>query len=113
VGESSDQRTRRLIDALIDHAHLEWPTVTFVLRLPSGEELLVPRHVNGLAQCQSGHAGYYSHHVRPFCQFDPVPRHRGSCRVAPLPGGSIDVPTYVVDLRSGVLETVGTTSDSA
>jgi hypothetical protein len=103
VGETSTERTRRLIDGLIDHAHAQWPTITFVLQLPSGEEILVPRHINGLPQCGPQHIGYYSRQVRPFCQFDPVPRHRGSCRVAPIAGASPEVPSYSVDLQSGVL----------
>ena len=35
-------RAARLIDALIDQAHRDWPDAGFVIGLPSGEDVFLP-----------------------------------------------------------------------
>lgn len=112
MGGSRDARTRRLIDGLIDRAHSEWPSVTFVLALPTGEEVLLPRHLAGLAPCDGQHSGYFNTVIRPHCAADPVPRVRGTCRMVPLRGSARHPPEYRLELRSGQVITV-TTADSA
>ena len=81
-------RAARLIDALIDHAHSDWPETCFVLRMPSGEDVFLPAHRSGGTPCPLGHAGYFRDRVRPFCAsgYDP------SCR---------DLPRDPAPARSG------------
>jgi hypothetical protein len=109
MGGSRTAHTRQLIDGLIDRAHSEWPTVTFVIALPSGEQVLVPRHLAGLASCDGQHSGYFNTVIRPRCGSDPVPRVRGTCRMVPLRGSSRHPPEYRLELRSGEVVTVTTT----
>jgi hypothetical protein len=100
-----------LIDLLIDRVHYEWPESSFVLRTPSGEQVLVPSHLAGGPRCIRGHARYFKDLVLPFCEVDPI-RRGGRYRMVPLaPGGGarVDAPCYELNLRSGVL-TVGTGS---
>ncbi len=100
-----DRRARQLIDALIDRVHTDWPTVAFVLRLPSGEQVMLPRHQEGMAECAPGHSRYFSDRVRPFCEVDPTPCHGGRCWATPLTpeNDPSDIPVYVVDRRLGIL----------
>ena len=106
MGRSRAARTRRLIDGLIDRAHSDWPAVTFVLALPSGEQVLLPRHLAGLAPCDDRHSGYFSSVVRPHCAAEPVQRVRGTCRMVPLRGSARHPPEYRLELRSGEVVTV-------
>src|SRR5664279_3131896 len=76
-------RAARLIDALIDQAHRDWPDAGFVIRLPSGEDVFLPAHRSGGTPCPLGHAGYFRDRVRPFCEVDPT-LHAGICRITPL-----------------------------
>ena len=108
MGGSRAAQTRRLIDELIDRAHSEWPSVTFVLALPSGEQVLLPRHLAGLAPCADQHDGYFNTVIRPHCAADPVPRVRGTCRMVPLRGSARHPPEYRLELRSGEVVTVTT-----
>src|SRR5664279_2019575 len=75
-------RAARLIDALIDQAHRDWPDAGFVIRLPSGEDVFLPAHRSGGTPCPLGHAGYFRDRVRPFCEVDPTLHHAGICRIA-------------------------------
>ena len=106
MGGSRAARTRRLNDGLIDRAHSEWPSVTFVLALPTGEQVLLPHHLAGLAPCGGQHSGYFNVVIRPFCAADPVPRVRGTCRMVPLHGSARHPPEYQLELRSGEVVTV-------
>ena len=105
MGGSRAAHTRRLIDELIDRAHSEWPTVTFVMTFPSGEQVLLPRHQAGLAPCDREHSGYFTTVIRPHCAVDPVPRSRGTCRMVPLHGSARQPPEYHLELRSGLVTT--------
>jgi len=105
VGGSKAAHTRRLIDELIDRAHSEWPTVTFVMTFPSGEQVLLPRHQAGLAPCDREHSGYFITVIRPHCAVDPVPRSRGTCRMVPLRGSARQPPEYHLELQSGLVTT--------
>ena len=73
-------RAARLIDALIDQAHRDWPDAGFVIGLPSGEDVFLPAHRSGGTPCPLGHAGYFRARVRPFCEVDPT-LHAGICRI--------------------------------
>lgn len=106
MGGSKTAQTRRLIDELIDRAHSEWPSVTFVLAFPSGEEVVLPQHVAGLPPCGGRHSGYFTTVIRPHCAADPVPRVRGTCRMVPLRGSAWHPPEYRLELRSGEVVTV-------
>lgn len=106
MGGSKTAQTRRLIDELIDRAHSEWPSVTFVLAFPSGEEVVLPQHVAGLDPCRGAHDGYFTTVIRPHCAADPVPRVRGTCRMVPLRGSAWHPPEYRLELRSGEVVTV-------
>ena len=100
-----DAQPRQLIDALIDRVHTDWPTVAFVLRLPSGEQVMLPPHHEGAAECASGHTGYFADRILPFCQAHPTPRHGGRCWATPLTS-KVDPPTipaYITDRRFGIL----------
>ena len=96
---------RQLIDALIDRVHTDWPTVAFVLRLPSGEQVMLPPHRQGAAECAHGHAGYLLARIVPFCQAHPTPRHGGRCWATPLTSKDDPptVPAYIADRRFGIL----------
>ncbi|HEY5879104.1 MAG TPA: hypothetical protein VIU11_09340 [Nakamurella sp.] len=104
---STTAPARQLIDELIDRAHSEWPSVTFIIALPTGEQVLLPHHLAGLAPCRDGHAGYFSSVIRPHCAVDPVPRGAGTCRMVPLrrPPGGRQPPEYRLTLRSGEVTT--------
>lgn len=111
---SRTAHARRLIDDLIDRAHSEWPSVTFILTLPTGEQVLLPRHRAGLTACDDEHSGYFSSVIRPHCTADPVPRAGGICRMVPSgrppahppKGGSTrGPPEYRLELRSGEVTT--------
>jgi len=106
MGGSRAARTRRLIDGLIDRAHSEWPSVTFVLAFPSGERVLLPHHLAGLAPCDDRHSGYFTMVIRPHCAADPIPRVRGTCRMVPVRGSGRFPPEYRLELRSGEVVTV-------
>ena len=96
---------RQLIDALIDRVHTDWPTMAFVLRLPSGEQVMLPPHHEGAAECASGHTGYYADRILPFCQAHPTPRHGGRCWATPLTSKDDPptIPAYITDRRFGIL----------
>ena len=79
----TEVRAARLIDALIDQAHRDWPDAGFVIGLPSGEDVFLPAHRSGGTPCPLGHAGYFRDRVRPFCEVDPT-LHAGICRITPL-----------------------------
>ena len=100
-----DARARQLIDALIDRVHTDWPTVAFVLRLPSGEQVMLPRHRQGAAECADGHTGYCADRILPFCQAHPTPRHGGRCWATPLTtkDDPTTIPSYIADRRLGVV----------
>ena len=102
---SRTAHARRLIDGLIDRAHSEWPSVTFILALPTGEQVLLPHHLAGLAPCDDEHSGYFISVIRPHCAADPVPRGRGTCRMVPVSRTSHLPPEYRLELRSGVVTT--------
>lgn len=104
MGGSTAQRFVRLVDELIDRAHGDWPAVTFVLTFPSGEQVLLPRHLAGLAPCHGRHIGYMNTVLRPHLQGDPAPGFRGTCRAVPLRTAPADAPEYRLQLRSGRLE---------
>ena len=92
-----------LIDGLIDRAHIDWPETSFILALPSGEGVFMPRHTDG-PPCAADHSGYFRQYVLPFCQVDPT-RSGGQCRMKPF---AVDEqpamsPFYEIDLRSGML----------
>ncbi len=105
MGGARTARTRRLIDTLIDRAHSEWPTVTFVMTFPSGEQVLLPRHQAGLASCERRHTGYFAAVIRPHCAADPIPRRHGACLMVPLQGSPRHPPQYRLELRSGLVTT--------
>jgi len=92
-----------LIDGLIDRVHLDWPDTSFILALPSGEEVFVPTHFSG-PRCAAEHRGYYALFVLPFVRVDPT-RGGGRCRMKPvtLDEPPARVPFYEIDLRSGML----------
>ena len=101
-------RAARLIDALIDQAHRDWPDAGFVIRLPSGEDVFLPAHRSGGTPCPLGHAGYFRDRVRPVCEVDPT-LHAGICRITPLALDQ-DPPTahaYQLSLRSGTITATG------
>jgi len=100
-----DAHARQLIDALIDRVHTDWPTVAFVLRLPSGEQVMLPPHHEGAAECASGHTGYFADRILPFCQAHPTPRHGGRCWATPLTCNDDPrpIPAYITDRRFGIL----------
>lgn len=93
---------------MIDRAHSEWPSVTFVLAFPSGEQVLLPRHLAGLAPCDAAHRGYFSTVIRPHCAADPVLRTNGTCRMVPVRGSLRHPPEYRLELRSGLVVTMTT-----
>lgn len=102
-GHCSPDRAPGLIDGLIGRVHNDWPETAFVLALPSGEEVFVPRHAAG-PPCAADHSGYFRECVLPFCATDPT-RSGGRCRMKPL---AVDeqpalMPFYEIDLRSGML----------
>lgn len=103
TGEYGPERAPSLIDGLIDRAHVAWPETSFILSLPSGEQIFMPRHTGG-APCGAEHSGYFRRLVLPFCRVDRS-RRGGRCRMTPvaLDGSSAPVPFYEVDLRSGML----------
>jgi hypothetical protein len=105
VGGSKAVHARRLIDELIDRAHSEWPAVTFILLFPSGEEVLLPRHLAGLTPCADEHTGYFDAVIRPHCGADPVPRFRGTCRMVPVRGSPRHPPEYRLEFLSGIVST--------
>lgn len=97
------ERTPALIDGLIDRVHLDWPETSFILALPSGEQVFVPRHSAG-PRCTTDHSGYCGRFVLPYCAADQT-RGRGRCRMTPF---AVDepptsTPFYEVDLPSGML----------
>jgi hypothetical protein len=101
-------RAARLIDAMIDHAHRDWPDACFVIRLSSGEQVFVPAHRSAGTPCALGHAGYFRDRVRSFCEVDPT-LHAGICSMTPL---ALDqnpptAPAYQVSLSSGTITTTG------
>ena len=92
-----------LIDGLIDRVHLDWPETSFILALPSGEQVFIPRHTDG-PPCAAAHSGYFRQFVLPFCVVDPT-LGGGRCRMTPV---AVDeqpalTPFYDIDLRSGTL----------
>lgn len=103
TGQYGPERAPRLIDGLIDRVHLDWPETSFILWLPCGEQIFVPRHAGG-GPCGAQHSGYFRRLVLPFCQVGPSCRG-GRCRMTPvaLDGHSAPAPFYEVDLRSGML----------
>jgi len=102
VRRSGGIKARRLVDDLIDRAHSEWPSVSFILAFPTGERVLLPHHRAGLAPCAGTHHGYFSAVIGPFCTADPLPRGRGTCRLMPI-SGSGQPPEYRLELRSGAI----------
>ncbi len=105
MGGSRAAQLARLIDGLIDRAHSEWPSVTFVLALPSGERVLLPRHLAGTGPCEGRHSGYFTTVIRPHCAADPAPHARGTCLMVPLRGSARPAPEYRLELRSGQVVT--------
>lgn len=106
----TEVRAARLIDALIDQAHRDWPDACFVIGLPSGEDVFLPAHRSGGTPCPLGHAGYFRDRVRPFCEVDPT-LHAGFCRITPLAFDQ-DPPTapasaYQLSLSSGTITATG------
>lgn len=101
MGAGGVADARQMIDELIDRAHSEWPGVTFVMTFPTGEQVMLPRHLAGLPACEHRHAGYFAAVVRPFCAADPIPRARGTCRMVPLSGSTGESPEYRLELGSG------------
>lgn len=106
MGGSKTERFGRLVDDLIDRAHTEWPAVTFILTFPSGEQMLLPRHLAGLAPCVGRHVGYVDSVIRPHLGGDPAPGGRGACRAVPLRTAPAGAPEYRLDLGTGRLETL-------
>jgi hypothetical protein len=102
VGGSATAHARQLVDGLIDRVHSEWPSVTFVMAFPTGEQVLLPPHRAGLPPCEHAHDGYFNAVIGPHCAADPLPRARGTCRLVPLRGTS---PEYWLELRSGTVST--------
>ena len=92
-----------LIDGLIDRVHIDWPETSFILTLPTGEQIFMPRHTDG-PRCAADHSGYFRHWVLPFCAVDPT-RSGGRCRMNPVAVGEQPAltPFYEIDLRSGML----------
>ena len=101
----------RLIDGLIDRVHEEWPAITFILELPNGEQVLLPRHIVGLDPCLEHHAGYFSSVVRPLCAAAPTTRSRGCCWMVPLRDSPSQPPDYCLELRTGLVSTPGMITD--
>ena len=101
-------RAARLIDALIDQAHRDWPDACFVIGLPSGEDVFLPAHRSGGTPCPLGHAGYFRDRIRPFCEVDPNLR-AGICRITPLvlDQGPPTDPAYRLSLSSGTITATG------
>jgi len=102
-GQFVPERTPALIDGLIDRVHLDWPETSFILALPSGEQVFVPRHAAG-PRCTDDHSGYFGRFVLPYCPVDQT-RGGGRCRMTPF---AVDqqptsMPFYEVDLASGLL----------
>jgi hypothetical protein len=93
--------------------------VAFVLRLPSGEQVMLPPHHQGAAECAPGHTGYFSDRILPFCQAHPTPRHGGRCWATPLTSKEDppNIPAYITDRRFGILNapmsTQGRPNDNA
>jgi len=102
-GQFVPERAPALIDGLIDRVHLDWPETSFVLALPSGEQVFVPRHAAG-PRCTADHAGYFGRFVRPYCAVDQS-RGEGRCRMTPFAVDEQPSPTpfYEVDIASGLL----------
>jgi len=103
TGQCVPDRAPTLIDGLIDRVHLDWPQMSFILALPSGERVFMPRHTDG-PPCVAAHSGYFRQFVLPFCQVDPT-RSGGRCRMTPV---AVDeqpalTPFYEIDLRSAML----------
>lgn len=111
-GGRRSSRAGQLIDGLIDRVHQEWPSTTFILELPTGEQVLLPRHAVGLEPCRESHAGYFSSVVRPLCAAAPTPRSRGWCWMVPLRDSQTQPPDYCLELRSGMVTTSGATTES-
>ena len=101
-------RAQRLIDGLIGEAHRSWPGMVFILQLPSGEEMLLPRHRAEANAGDDHHSGYLQQYVLPHCTVDPTRSRNGRCSVRPVPGisGCSEVPVYVLDLQSGLVTIV-------
>ena len=104
----TEVRAARLIDALIDQAHRDWPDACFVIGLPSGEDVFLPAHRSGGTPCPLGHAGYFRDRIRPFCEVDPNLR-AGICRITPLvlDQGPPTDPAYRLSLSSGTITATG------
>jgi len=113
MGGSRAAQSRRLIDGLIERAHSEWPSVTFVLAFPSGERVLLPQHQAGLAPCEDRHSGYFTMAILPHCAADPIPRVRGTCRMVPLRGSGRIPPEYRLELASGEVVTIAAPDGTA
>ena len=104
-------RVAAFVDALIDQAHLKWPTESGVLHLPTGESLFVPHHHATDPACPNDHAGYYQARVRPSCAANPIPQQRGTSELRPLVldvysqsvAGGARIARYTLDLRTGDL----------
>lgn len=103
TGQYVAARAPMLIDGLIDRAHSDWPETSFVLSLPSGEQVFVLPHRDG-PPCVAGHSGYVSICVLPFSRVAPG-RSGGRCRMTPVDSQGQPAPTpfYEIDVRSGML----------
>ena len=103
TGQHVPERAPNLIDGLIDRVHTDWPETSFILSLPSGEQIFMPWHVDG-PPCAVDHTGYFRRCVLPFCQVSPS-RGGGRCRMTPvaLDDQPARTPFYAVDLRTGML----------
>src|SRR4051794_32357301 len=103
AGQYVADRAPTLIDGLIDRAHGTSPETSFILSLPSGEQVLVPPHT-AEQPCVARHSGYFRRCVLPFCELGPS-RRGGRCRMTPVgrQGHPVSAPFYEVDLRSGML----------
>jgi len=102
-GQFVPDRAPTLIDGLIDRVHIDWPETSFILALPSGVQVFVPRHSAG-PRCTADHSGYFGRFVLPYCAVDQT-RGGGRCRMTPfaVDGQPTLTPFYEVDLGSGML----------
>jgi len=108
-------RAGRLIDGLINGVHHRWPGAAFIIKLPTGEELLVPRHGAGATECTNSHSSYFRLRVLPYCEVNPTPRLPGKCTLRPVVGidGGAYIPAYSLDLGSGLVTEVERSSNEA
>lgn len=106
MGTSEQRRVARLIDELIDRAHGRCPDHQFTLQLPTGEDVLVPRH-DPVTHCAAlGHSGYFLTLIAPLLGVwptDGVRRGDQLCSILALPvwestsaGGGPTRPTLVL-----------------